>query len=205
MNDTIAALVRAGRLRKGLKQEELADRAGISRTTLVHLERGGTPKPRASTLSRVASVLELDPETLAKEWGSRSQTLSSAPPAAVSPLEWLREQRDFDQRTNPALEAAFERQPSSFQGFTDADWACLASQMGVGGGLTVEGAIAAAERIQADRETIARLQVVLQTHLREPARELIRALYQSVVITPGSPGGRTSETLRPQLPTASGE
>jgi transcriptional regulator with XRE-family HTH domain len=204
MNDTIAALVRAGRLRKGLKQEELADQAGISRTTLVHLERGGTPRPRASTLSRVASVLELDPEALAKEWGSRPESQPPSLPTTAPPLEWLREQRAFDRRTNPALEAAFERQPSSFHGFTDADWACLASQMGVGGGLTVEGAIAAAERIQADRETIARLQVVLQTHLREPARELIRALYQSVAITPGSPG-RTGETLRPQPPAASVE
>ncbi|OYW11048.1 MAG: hypothetical protein B7Z55_19900, partial [Planctomycetales bacterium 12-60-4] len=180
VSPAIAELIRAGRLRKGLNQEDLAQRAGVSRTTLHHLERGAVHRPRASTLSRLATVLELSPEELARGWKS-AEGGSSADP---QPLEFLSEQVAFDGATNPVVAEICEAEPDHFRGFTRADWEELSSQVGVGGGLTQEGVLEAASRIQRDRETMARLRLVLQTHLREPARQLIDALFQSVAILP---------------------
>jgi len=168
--DVIAGLVRAGRIRKGLKQSDLAEQAGVSRTTLIHLERGVVQEPRASTLNKLAQALELRPEDLVAR--------------KPAPIELLREQIDFDRATNPALSAAAEQHPERFQGLTPSDWSDLAGQFGVGGGLTVEGALTAVDRLQADKAILQKLRLVLQTHLREPARQLIEALYQSIEARP---------------------
>ncbi len=180
MPPAIAELIRTGRLRKGLNQEDLAQRAGVSRTTLHHLERGAVHKPRASTLSRLATVLEINPDELAVGW----QPSEADVPATHPPLEILSEQAVFDGVTNPLIAEVCAAEPQHFRGFSRADWEELASQVGVGGGLTREGVIEAAARLQTDKETLARLRLILQTHLREPAQQLIDALYQAVAITP---------------------
>ncbi|MBI1346976.1 helix-turn-helix domain-containing protein [bacterium] len=177
----IADLIRTGRIRKGLNQEDLAQKSGVSRTTLHHIERG-THKPRASTLSRLAKTLEIDPQSLAEGW--EKETVSDS--VNHSQDRERAERSAFDWSTNLALAAARERAPERFLDFNDDDWDSLASQVGVGGGLTLDGVYKAAEQIRHDRETLARLRLVLQTHLREPARNLIDALYQSVVVETGS-------------------
>jgi transcriptional regulator with XRE-family HTH domain len=187
MPPAISELLRAGRLRKGLNLEQLARQCGVSRTTLHHLEHGGTHRPRAKTLSRLAEVLELDRDDLARGWETSPRTTRSAGP----PVELFSEQQTaFDWQTNPAIQAAVESQPEVFQNFTADDWRALLSQFGVGGGLTAAGGIAAAQRIQADRDTVTQLQIILQTHLREPARQLIEALFQSIQIGSGNAAGR---------------
>lgn len=45
-----------------LSQQELADRVGMSRTTISNLEHGGNA--RASTLRKLAAALEVEPEEL---------------------------------------------------------------------------------------------------------------------------------------------
>jgi transcriptional regulator with XRE-family HTH domain len=164
--DVIARLLRAGRIRKGWKQADLAEQAGVSRTTLIHLERGTVQEPRASTLNKLAHALELDPAEL------------------VSPRPRMSEPAAFDLATNPALQAVFERHPERFRHLTADDWAELAGQFGVGGGLTEEGALAAVDRLQADKETLHKLRLVLQTHLRESAQQVIDALYRAVEVMP---------------------
>lgn len=47
---------------RGISDEELADRAGISRTTLWGLKNGNTRKPRQVTLEAIARTLALDVE-----------------------------------------------------------------------------------------------------------------------------------------------
>jgi hypothetical protein len=59
--------------------------------------------------------------------------------------------------------------------------------------LTVEGALAAADRLQTDKDTLHKLRLVLQTHLRGPAQQLIDALYRSVEVTPRECGMRMVE------------
>lgn len=180
----IAALIRAGRVRKGWNQEDLAQRAGVSRTTLHHLERGAVQKPRATTLSRLGSVLDIDPEA----WH-----LASAPATSPGmtpddrPAIPTDAATQFDRETNPLVAAVAAQHPTLFQRFTASDWEALVSQVGVGGGLTPEGVLAAAQRLHDDRETLSKLRSILQTHLRDSARQLVGALYDTVAITPPTP------------------
>jgi transcriptional regulator with XRE-family HTH domain len=54
------------RLRKEqfLSQRDLAQRAGVSPTTIMHLETGESADPRLSTVRKVAEALGVDPNSL---------------------------------------------------------------------------------------------------------------------------------------------
>ncbi|MGW7531249.1 ATP-binding protein [Amycolatopsis sp. NPDC054798] len=69
--DVVAAL-RAFRLRAGLTQEELAERSGISVSTIRGLETGKRRNPQLTSVRRLAQVLGLDP-------AEREQLLDPAP------------------------------------------------------------------------------------------------------------------------------
>ena len=58
-------LLRRLRIRAGLSQKELADRAGLSVRALRNLEGGGVARPHAGSVRRLADALEVDPEILA--------------------------------------------------------------------------------------------------------------------------------------------
>jgi len=184
VSPTIADLIRTGRLRKGLNLSELAEQAGVSRTTLHQLERGTIQEPRAKTLSRIATVLDLPAEEM------RSAPVSTDPPAT--------RRAEFDWATNPAVQAVRERYPQRFAHLTAEDWQDLASAVGVGGGLTTDGVLQLVERLDDDREAVRRLRIVLQTHLRQPARQLIDALYQSVLV-----GAAVAPSAKSALPAES--
>ena len=47
-----------------LSQRDLARKAGVSPTTIMHLETGESADPRLSTVRKVAEALEVDPNTL---------------------------------------------------------------------------------------------------------------------------------------------
>lgn len=57
------AAIRHLRLNAGLTQDELAERAGVSRTTLCNLERGYRPN-RLGALSAIAAALGVSVESL---------------------------------------------------------------------------------------------------------------------------------------------
>jgi transcriptional regulator with XRE-family HTH domain len=54
------------RLRKEsfLSQRDLAQKAGVSPTTIMHLETGESADPRLSTVRKVAEALGVDPNSL---------------------------------------------------------------------------------------------------------------------------------------------
>lgn len=52
----LGKLIRIGRAERGLTAQELADRAGISRTTLSAIEKG-TPGPEIGIVLEVASIV----------------------------------------------------------------------------------------------------------------------------------------------------
>ena len=174
MPPSLADLIRSGRIRKGWNQAELAEKAGVSRTTLVQLERGTVQEPHATTLKKVGELLNISPEALAS---ARTGERLIAP-------EVLAEQRRFDEATNPSVAAAAEAFAERFQDLSAAERSQLASQCGVGGALTSDGVLKSLEKIEADRNTMAQLQIVLQTHLRDAARQIIDGLYRSVAVVP---------------------
>ena len=60
----IGELIRHIRGRLGMTQEDLAERAGLSPTTVVRLENGEIKRPRTNTLSKLSIALGLGPHEL---------------------------------------------------------------------------------------------------------------------------------------------
>lgn len=171
----VAARVRAECVRRGMELQELARLAGISRTTLYHLERGHTGRLRATTLRKIADALDLTVEEL----------LSPAPsrPAPIGPRDASAARR-FDRATNPLVSEVMQDQPQLFTGWSPDDMDELCSTFGTGGPLTEQGVITAAEAINRKRDAIHKLHIVLETHLRDHALHMIEMLYDLVEAPP---------------------
>src|SRR5215470_12785338 len=60
---SFGALLRQHRLERGLSQEALADKAGVSLRGISDLERGARRAPHPATIGRLAAALELDADT----------------------------------------------------------------------------------------------------------------------------------------------
>ena len=80
-----AELLNAERRARGLTQEQLAERAGVSSRSIRTLESGSV-KPRRGTVEALGSALQLDPAQLqlllwAAGFGLQYRATGSAPPA----------------------------------------------------------------------------------------------------------------------------
>jgi len=60
----VTGLLREWRIRAGLTQQELAERARVSVRTVRALENGSVARPQAASLRRLAAVLDVDPAAL---------------------------------------------------------------------------------------------------------------------------------------------
>jgi transcriptional regulator with XRE-family HTH domain len=169
----LPARVRLERMNRGWDIVELERRSGIGRTTLYHLEKGHTQRVRSSTIAAIARAFEIDVAELL------------APVEAARTAE-RRKSAAFDRATNPAVTEVARERPEVFEGWTADDWEEINSQFGVGGQLTPLGALKSAEAINEKRETVRQLQVVLETHLRDVAREVIETFYRMVQATSAS-------------------
>lgn len=163
----LATRVRHERLQRGWDLTELARRAEVSRTTLYHLEKGHTRRIRSSTVKTLADAFEMTVESLMSAPGE-SRGRPSRGDAA------------FDRETNPAVAEVVKERPVVFENWSPDDWDELYSEFGVGGPLTPLGVLSKAEAINEKRETVRQLHVVLDTHLRDVAREVIETFYKMV-------------------------
>jgi transcriptional regulator with XRE-family HTH domain len=166
----LAARVRQERMSRGWDTVELERRSGVGRTTLYHLEKGRTNRVRSSTVGALAKAFGIPVDELV-----RPIVRNEAARAAA-----------FDRITNPAIADVVRERPEVFEGWSADDWDELHSQFGVGGQLTPLGALKAAEAINEKRETVRQLQVVLDTHLRDVAREVIETFYRMVQANPAT-------------------
>ena len=174
----LAVRLQALRMRKGWNMDRLSEMAGVSRTTVYHLERGDIAKPRASTLYKLAVALRVDPHELSPD---------AIPPADGNP-GWLSDEppretdraAQFDRRTNSCIKAAYQASAAHFAGWAHEDWDELYSTFGVGGPLTEHGVLEIARKINRKRETMHQLQVVLETHHADVAAGLVANLYRLV-------------------------
>lgn len=125
------------------------------------IENGTGPAPRPSTVGKVSQALGLPPA-----WWNENRDAAG----------------DFDRATNPEVRAVADRHPGAFANFTSADWRELHSVFGTGGALTEEGVLTEVARLQAKRELIRQLEIVLETHLGEAATAMIRGLYERIAL-----------------------
>jgi transcriptional regulator with XRE-family HTH domain len=183
------------RLQRGWNMDRVAAAAGISRTTLFHLERSAIDHPRASTLHKLAGVFGVPVESLREECGVRSaefgmkENIRGGGDFADIKSSQLRTpnsalRTSFDRATNPIVTQVAAEQPELFVGWSPEDWDELYSQFATGGALREEGVQATAARINHDREILYRLRVILQTHLAEVASGMVDTLYKLVTIEP---------------------
>ena len=178
--EKLAAQIRAGCLRKGWNIGELARQAGVSRTTLYHLERGTTRKPHYPTVQRITAALEISAESVCEPSLKQPQRLRNISDSD-SPGSRL-----FDRATNNEISEVHHEFPELFSGWADEDWDELYSTFGEGGSLNRVGVVEFAHQINLKRETLHRLQVVLETHLCPVAVNLIETLYGMVRIQSNS-------------------
>ena len=181
--------VREFRVDRGWGVDALARRAGISRTTLHNIETGRTPTPRAATLKKLAEVFQISVAHLFS---------GSAPEQAASRSRGFDEdaRRTFDRHTNPMVDEVRAGRPRLFTGWSGENWDELYSEFGVGGALTFEGVVQAAETINRKRETLQQLSIVLDTDLGEVAAQLIATLHTMVEVPPklgSTPRAQSSE------------
>jgi transcriptional regulator with XRE-family HTH domain len=162
-------IVRMACARKGWDLGELAENAGISRTTLYHLLEGHTDNPRLATISRLADTLDLEV----------SELLGVEAAEAIAPLS-EEAAREIDAAANPAVAEVAAERPELFRNWESDDWAELRSMFGTGGNLNAGGVVRAAEAINRRREAVRKLRIVLETHLSDVAIGLVDTLYEMV-------------------------
>lgn len=167
------------RVARGWGIDALARRASLSRTTVHNLERGHTPNPRAATLKKLAEAFGISVSALLGE-PSSAVAADSDPQTHISVRGDESGQRQFDRHTNPVVDEARAERPRLFMGWSNDNWDELYSEFGVGGPLTFEGVVQAAEAINRKRETLRQLSVVLDTDLGEVAARLIATLHAMV-------------------------
>ncbi|MDA0832200.1 MAG: helix-turn-helix transcriptional regulator [Planctomycetota bacterium] len=173
------------RLQRGWNVDELARRAGVSRTTMYLLETGKTATPRAKTLRQIADTLGVAVEDL--DSGRASGNPKAEPSLHEEQTEPLRS-RNYDRELNLMLNglvySVFQATPRLFSEWTNDDWDELYSTFGVGGAMTEEGILFAAEQINRKRTICHQLQVILETEHGETAARVIGALYQLATAPP---------------------
>ena len=171
------------RLQRGWNVEELARRAGVSRTTMYLLEKGITATPRAKTLQQIARTLDVPVEELAPEWthlsDDRNETGNIRSPERTY-------ERAINRSLNSVVENIYDSHPQLFLNWSPTDWDELYGTFGVGGALTPAGVLDSAEKINRRKTVAHQLQVVLETEHAETAVRLIQALYQLALTRPPS-------------------
>ena len=175
-NRQFGARIRTECIRRGWDLQEFADRAGLSRTTIYNLEQGRTARPHPTTFGKLAAVLDVPVDALlAPQQGDGASPELAAAVGGHDP-------RAFDIATNPAVTDVMRERPELFAGWGRDDVEELYSLFGVGGELNHRGVVCAAEAINRKRETVRKLHVVLETHLRERAIDLVDLLYDLVQV-----------------------
>jgi transcriptional regulator with XRE-family HTH domain len=158
----VATNLRRLMARQGLTYEDVVAASGLDERTIRSLAHG-TSRPHARTIHKLAEGLGV----LSDEF-----FLDSRGPAC----------REFDRETNPLVEQVVAEHPQSFSGWTPADFDELYSRFGAGGQLTEAGALAAAEAMNAKREVLSRVRVILETGEAPLLNSLVEILYHRVAL-----------------------
>ncbi len=147
---------------EGLSVQQVSERTGLDLRTVAAILRG-TKRPHARTIHRLAEGLDVTVDEL-----------------FLQPAQLL--YRQFDRQTNPAVEEALQSRQDLFADWTQADFDELHSRVGTGGGLTVEGALAAAQEMNHKRELHEKLDLLLESSQADVVGGIVELLYGQVVV-----------------------
>ncbi|MCC6126546.1 MAG: helix-turn-helix transcriptional regulator [Pirellulales bacterium] len=148
----------------GFSMHDVAARSGVDERTIRGLLAGN--KPHARTLHRLAEGLGV-----------------SADEFFVDPAQLL--YRRFDRATNPLVEEILESQPEFFENWTEADFDELHSRFGAGGPLTREGVLESVRRMNRKRETLDKLNLLLETGEAGVLGGIIDLFYEKIRVRKG--------------------
>jgi len=144
----------------GLTIDQVVEKSGLDlRTVMGILDGTKTPHPR--TLHRLAQGLGVSTDEL-----------------FLDPARLM--YRRFDRHTNPLVAQLVESSPDLFQGWTESEFDELHSRMGMGGPLTVEGALTAVQEMNRNRELHEKLAVLLESSQADVIRGIVELLYRQV-------------------------
>ena len=146
--------------RLNLTQQDIVDASGLDERTLRSLLQG-TTRPQMRTLHKLAVGLGVEVDELFHDPAHESQSI-------------------FDRATNPVVSSVIDAEPERFTDWTTAEFDELFSRMAVGGELTEEGVLASAQAINARRELLSQVAVVLESGEAELLREFVAMLYRRV-------------------------
>ncbi len=157
-NQLVALNIRRLLARLGWRYDDLVEASGLDERTIRRLVRGET-EPRPGTIHKLAEAL-----------GVATDELFLDTPALFA--------GEFDRATNPQVAAAVDSAPERFAGWSGLDFDELHSRFGVGGELTVAGALEMADAMNDRRETLERAKQLLETSDGELLREFVDMLYR---------------------------
>ncbi len=100
---TLGTVLRQLRIQAGLSMYQLAQRAGLNRSTLMRIEDGTFAQPSVETLNALAHALEIEPEELYDAiWQDSGQPLPS-------PAIYFRSKYQLSDRQIAELESTLKR------------------------------------------------------------------------------------------------
>ncbi len=144
-----------------LSLHEVAQQTGVDERTIRGITAGGH-KPHPRTLHRLADGLGVSVDEF-----------------FVDPAQLL--YRRFDRQTNPLVEEVLQSQGDLFEGWREADFDELHSRVAAGGALTREGALAAVQQMNRNRELHDKLDVLLESNHAQTIGGIVDLMYGQVV------------------------
>jgi transcriptional regulator with XRE-family HTH domain len=156
----IAANVRRLMARFNLNLSQLVQATELDERTIRSVLRAAN-RPHARTLHKLAVGLGIDPDELFRD-------CLAPTPASLA----------LDRAANPAVAEVVEGTPELFTGWTEAEFDELYSRVAVGGQLTAEGTLAAADSMNRRRELMKQVAVILETNEADLLAEYVALLYR---------------------------
>jgi transcriptional regulator with XRE-family HTH domain len=167
---TLALNLRRLMARHALTFDDVVAASGLDERTLRAIARG-TNNPHARTLHKLANGLGVDIDELFR------------PPGRFAP-------RGFDRATNTLVDGVVKRHAHVFQNWSAADFDELYSRFGTGGQLTESGVLAAAEAMNAKRDLLRQVSVILESSEAELLEEFVELLYRRATVAAPPINGR---------------
>jgi len=152
------ANVRRLMARLDMTLHEVVEATGLDERTVRSILQGIT-RPHARTLHKLAQGLGVSTDELFQD-------------------PYHAGQATFDKATNPMVAEVVDANPDLFARWTQADFEELFSRMAVGGELTEAGALTAAKVMNARRELMYQVAVILEGGEADTLREFVALLFR---------------------------